>query len=782
MASEHEKKSEIIDLRGLLAEYRSKWYWFLICVILCVGCAWIYTHITEPIYTVKANILITQEEEKSGSGTGIRAMFGNLSNMFGNSGNVDDEVFLVGSHSVMRDAIKDLNIHKVHFVKIDPITKRFKYRDYPLDIYASPGIADTLMAALTFDVKINDEGKIKVKLTSSGDKLGVYEGNRLPMQMRTPYGDFFLNSTKYYQPGKDISSTIIFSGYHVAAEDLNENLGIYLGDKRANIITLAMETTNTDYAKDVLNTIINKYNDRSIRDRKLKSERTARFIDERLSMLSDSLREHETRLENFKKSNGISNLEADVTYTFTKKGEAEMKLIDSQAQTEIFKMLLDFANNPENKYQLLPATSATPEASEALSAYNAMVLKRMELARNAKANSIPMRKIEEQLELMRKSLINTLAKGYESSRLSANEISSEIDAADARLGRLPAQERIQRAIWREQGIKADLYVFLLQRREETAMTLANAEPRSQIIDEAYSLSQPKGLKKRVLLLLAVLGGMLLAPIIIYLIRITRNKFSTKDELEGLTKIPVLGEVCTSRSGETLVVKPGGSSSISELFRLIRTNLNFVINDKNDKVVLMTSTKSGEGKSFVSINLASSLALLGKKVVLVGMDIRAPKLSDYLDIHSRYGLTEYLSHSELTLNEIIVRDPLVEGMDIILAGPVPPNPSELLLTDRVDQMFDELRKEYDYVIIDSAPVGMVSDSFALARVSDATIYVCRANYTNLRDVRFFNSIYEDERLKKMALVVNGTNARSGYGYGYGQQKPKKWYQKIFKRKK
>lgn len=783
MASEQEKKSEIIDFRGLLAEYRSKWYLFILCVIACVGCAWLYTHVKEPEYTVKANILITQDDEKSGAGQGVRAMFGNLSNMFGSTGHVDDEVFLVSSHSVLRDAVKDLNIHKEHFVKIDPLTSRFKYRDYPVDVFTAPGVADTLMTSLTFKVKVSDEGAIKVKLYAAGEQKGVYEGGHFPLQMRTPYGDFYLNTTKYYQPGKDLNTIITFKGYHVAAEDLNESLQIFLGDKKANIITLIMESSNTDFAKDIINAVIHRYNARSIKDRQMKSERTARFIDERINMLSDSLKQHETLLENFKEANGISSMEADVAYSFSKKGEAELKLIDAQAQSEIFKMLLEFAKNPENKYQLLPATAAMPEAVEAINGYNAMILKRIDLARNAKANSIPMSKIDEQLDLMRQSLINTLAKGYESARLSSAEIRSNIDAADTRLGKIPYQERIQRNIWRQQQIKSEIYIFLLQRREETAMTLANTEPRSQIVDEAYSLSEPKGLKKKAMLMLAVIAGMFLAPILIYMLRITRNKFRSKDELESLTKIPVLGEVCTSRSGQRLVVKPGGSSSVAELFRLIRTNLQFILSDQSDKVVLMTSTKSGEGKSFISINLASSLAMLGKRVVLVGMDIRAPKLSEYLDIHSRYGLTEYLSNSEITLNDIIIHQPLQEGMDIIVAGPVPPNPSELLLTDRVDKLFEKLREMYDYIIVDSAPVGMVSDTFALARISDATIYVCRANFTTLRDVKYFNSIYSEDRLNKMALVVNGTNSRSGYGYGYGDTHvERKWYQKIFKRKK
>ena len=274
------------------------------------------------------------------------------------------------------------------------------------------------------------------------------------------------------------------------------------------------------------------------------------------------------------------------------------------------------------------------------------------------------------------------------------------------------------------------------------------------------------MKKSIMLLLAFFVGLCLAPVIIYVRKLTRNKFETADELKKLTKVPVLGEICTSRSNQTLVVKPGSTSSLNELFALLRTNLGMVLKG-NEKVVLMTSTVSGEGKSFVSINLAATLARQGSKVLLIGMDIRKPTLAKYLPIQPKYGLTEYLSNTSMPLSDIIVPNAVAENMDIITAGPVPPNPGEMLLRPEVDQLFEKLRGMYDYIIVDSAPVGMVSDSLSLVRISDATVYVCRANYTTLRDVRFFNELYSEDRMRKMTLVINGTSARKGYGYGYGE---------------
>lgn len=299
------------------------------------------------------------------------------------------------------------------------------------------------------------------------------------------------------------------------------------------------------------------------------------------------------------------------------------------------------------------------------------------------------------------------------------------------------------------------------------MMLANTKLKGQIIDEAYALNEPLGMGRMMLLAIAFVLGLVFGGLYLYLKKLLRNKFENREELEKLTRIPILGEMCTDHSGNALVVKEGGSNSAAELFRLMRTNLQFILSGNDDKVILLTSTISGEGKSFISINLASSLALLKKRVLLVGLDVRNPKLAEYLSLPHAPGFTEYIAGDRFTLQDIIRKDAVQPGMDIITSGPVPPNPSELLNNEKVDRTFAELRKMYDFIVVDSAPVGMVSDTFSLTRVADATVYVTRANYSTKKEVNFFNAIYRDARLKKMSLVVNGTHTKKGYGYGYGQ---------------
>lgn len=297
------------------------------------------------------------------------------------------------------------------------------------------------------------------------------------------------------------------------------------------------------------------------------------------------------------------------------------------------------------------------------------------------------------------------------------------------------------------------------------MLLANAVPKGQVVDEPYTLKKPIGMGKMSIMIIALLFGLMLPPVYLYLLKLLRGKIESRKEIEQRTSAPILGEMCIDNSGNSLVVSPSDTSSTSELFRLMRANMLFIFNDVNDKVVLLTSSKSGEGKTFISINLAASLALLGKKVLLVGMDIRLPRLAEYLNISSRYGLTQYLSSSDISLDSVIVKSPEKDlpTLDIILAGPVPPNPAELLASTRVDDLFARLRQMYDYIVVDSAPVGMVSDTFTLNRISDATIYVTRVNVTSTSDVDFIEEIHEEKRLKKLSVVVNGVKSKKTYGY-------------------
>lgn len=762
MEDKKKRNKEMIDVAGTLKQYASKWYVFVISIVICVGLAFLYSRISNPKYLVKANVLVAQANDP------MSEMAGGLGSLLtGSGGYVDDEVFVVSSHTVLREVIKKNELNRLHYVK-DGLRNVFAYKDYPVDVYCDPSIPDTLKVGIEFKIVVNDNEKVDVKAKVKGDVIGESEDATFPVTLDTPYGKFILNKTKYLPKGEKVKSTVYFYSFNDAAEDLAKELVIDIASRKSNVITLDIETTCIPYAKDVLNNIIEEYNNRGVLDKNIRNTKTLEFIDSRLALLSGDLTESEASIESYKKGQGITDVGVEASYQMSKRGLLESEIIKTETQLKVIQLIKEFLNDPTHKHDLVPATLTDPENQGPLNAYNELLLKRIELSQNSRQGNPVLIALDEQIDAMRRNVISSVDRAHESTLIALREQRDEMSAAEAKLGNIPTQEREFRDIKRQQAIKEQLYIFLLQRREETSMLLANSQPKGQVVDEAYALNEPVSMSTPMKLILGFFLGIILAIAYIYVRKLLRNKFDTREELESLINAPILGEVCTTDRQETLIVRNGGSNSAAELFRLIRTNLQFILGSKENNVILVTSTISGEGKSFVSINLASSLALLGKRVLLMGLDIRNPKLQEYLNINPGPGFTDYIANSSVKLDDIIRHSTQVKGLDIITSGPVPPNPAELLADNRVDELFDQLRQMYDYIVLDTAPVGMVSDTFSLVRVSDATVYVCRAKYSTMREVNFINDIYHDYRMKKLSVVVNGTASKKGYGYGYGQK--------------
>lgn len=758
------KGNSNINLVELYQEYKSKWWWFVVSVVVCCGLAFLYSMRKNPIYQVNASVLISQEDQSSGSS--MMKMF-SLGDMFGGYSSVDDQLMVMSSHGVLKQTVKDLQLNKNYYVRENILKGKPCYKNVPVEIYYEPTIADTLSTVLGFRVKVDDKENVEIRVKAGKDVIAEVEGKKFPVSVDTPYGVFVFNKTKDFEKGESMREYISIMSYDLAAEGVGKTVSISIPNKKANLIQLSVKSPIISKSKDILNTIVANYNRVGIEEKKTKGQKTAEFIDGRLESLSHELNASEQEVEDYKRSNQLTDVRAEATYLMEKRGALEAQLVSAETEFEILNMVRKFVANPENRYSLVPSTAAggeTGAAAEAIKTYNELVLERMKLQNNAKTNNASLRAISEQIDALRGNINTTLDKAVEASLVKLRELRQKSNESMSKLGEIPRQEREYTTIKRQQSIKAQLYVYLLQQREETNLSIANSMPRGVIIDEAYSIFEPVSMSRKRMLMIAFILGLAIPVGLLYMKNKFKNRFETRSELEKYTSVPILGEVCESRRKETLVVN--GSSSIAELFRLIRSNLQFILNGRDDKVILVTSTVSGEGKSFVSVNLAGTLALLGKRVLLVGMDIRKPQLANYLHLQSEPGLTQYLSSDNYTLKDIIRVAPAMKNMDVIVAGPVPPNPAELLASSKLDNMFDELKDVYDYIIVDSAPVGMVSDTFVLDRVANATVYVCRANYSSLKDVEFLNHVYADKRLKKMSLVVNGTVAHNGYGYGYG----------------
>lgn len=755
------KQSDFIDIKGIFTQYLRNWYWFLISIIICGLGAFVYSRMYPRESVVKSSILVSQ-------GDGTASMLNGFGGLFGADPYVQDEIFVITSHSLLKTVTKDLGTNKIHFVKTGFLTKRFDYPDYPLTVEAPAALIDTLSATLGFTINVFNDGRLAdITVKTKGKKIAVAEDVELPYTIKTDYGDFTVKKTSTYPEGEDLKSWVNLTGYDSAAEDLAERLTADIASRKSNVIQLEIISTNAEYGCDILNSVMAVYNQRGIEERNQRAMKTAEFIAERLDLVSTALNEAETDIERYKEGNHIVDVSAEAAINAQLKTEAERRLVGLETQHEILKMTLSFISNPEHRYDLIPATAGDlgASAATALETYNDLVLQRMTLLAGAKPNNRLVNEIEQQIDAIRENFVVSIKRALENNEVVIKDIRNQANLAIRKLGSVPTQEREFINLKRQQEVKQQLYVFLLEKSEETAMLIANAIPKGTVIDEAYVLKNPIGMGRLSLLIIAFIIGLFIPIIAIYLCNLLRTRMEGRADVDKHTGLPILGEICFDRSGEKLVVSNTSTSASAELFRMMRSNLQFILASPGDKVVMVTSSMSGEGKSYISTNLAAALALLGKKTVLVGMDIRKPQLANYLGISPTPGLTQYLSNEQMPLSEVLRPYDAVPGMDIIVAGPIPPNPGELMTSPRIAELISQLRESFDYIILDTAPVGMVSDSFNLTKYCDATVFVVRDKVTRLQDLRFLSDVSEDGRLRRVNVVINGTVTQKGYGYGY-----------------
>lgn len=769
MDSQHNLNNESISLSNIAKTVSKYWYLFAISVVLCVALAFLYSKVTHDKYVVESNIMIRTDMSSSGNMAGAFMQQMGLGGIMGQGASVDDEINILASHSLFRQTAIEMQLNKIHILKENFLKRTIEHTGYAVDVKDINNICDTLRVPLLFKIRLNEEGLANIKVQHGFFKTYAdVKATTLPATLNTIYGDFIVEKTADYVPGEKYSYNIKLRGYDYAAESTARSLDIYIPNKLSNLIRIVIETPYIAYGKDLLNTLTKLYNERGIAEKNIEASNTALFINERLELIASELEAAERKVEQYKKENNLSDIETEAKAILENDVMFRSKLIEAETQVKVMEYILEYISRPENRYSLVPfSTNMNEAASRAMTSYNELALQRINMMNTAKEGSPALKILEKQIDASRENVIQTIQTAKGSAQIALNDLRAQEQEYLSRIRTMPTQEREFISIYRQKVIKEELYVFLLQKQEENAITLAMASPKAQIVDPAFNYNEPSSLSVFSLLLIGFVVGLVIPSVYLYLKELFRTKFSTKEELEQITNVPVLGEICINRSGENVVVHEGDNSSISELFRLLRTNLQFLLTGKDDKVVLLTSSVSGEGKSFVSVNLSLSLALLNKRVVIVGLDIRNPQLAQYMNLNARLGITNYLASESVTKEQIITPSGISKNLDVIVAGPIPPNPAELILGNRLDNLFEELRQEYDYVIIDSAPVGMVADTFSLVRVADTVVYVCRANYTHRDYIRYCNTIVSEGRLKNVSLVINATAAKQGYGYGYDQ---------------
>lgn len=758
------KKSEFVNVGDIILKYTRYWKWFLVSGITCLFIAIAYIKTVDPTFLVVSNVKLRTEEEGAKIASSLVRSFG-LGGL-GGSDNIDDESAVMSSQSHMRDMIYGLGLYTTYDLKKFPFDKSM-YNTSPVSLTVDRGVVDTLSMPIEFKISVKDKS-VKVKAEVDGDKIGESEFASLPAELKTPYGNFTLNYSGKCIDKNSYIIEVVLAGLDYAAEKFREKIIIGAPSNSSDIIILSIRDVNKERGKDILNKLVDLYNEDAKTDKNSEAENTAEFIKDRIDLLSRELNDQEKHLENFKKENNITDITSESTVFLEKYNDLQERNTEINIQLSIADMLENFISDPKNKYELIPTNTAVSNNTlEAIRNYNTALLERTHLLQNTTEQNPVVVSMNERIGLLRKNVETSIRNARRDIGIRKKDWAGLENEMQSRIAEMPKQEREYLEIERQRKVKSDLYVFLLTKMEETQLTLASTTPKAKIIDGAYNIWKPVAPRKMVTFGIALLFAVMIPVLIIYLLDIFKTKIASKEELEEATSVPVLGEICLDKTANNITVAEGISTSTAELFRLVRTNLQFLMK-RNQKVILVTSSISGEGKSFFTVNLALSFSLIkNKKVVLIGLDIRNPKLTEYLSVKIKDGMTMYLASDDMKPEEVIVHRPdLHPNVYVIPAGPIPPNPSELLLNDRLEEMFAYLREHFDYIIVDTAPVGMVSDTFCLDRISDATVYLFRANYTNKSYLKLAESIVEEQKLKNLSIVINGTTTKAAYGYGYG----------------
>ena len=776
-----EQSEEQVNIQELLFRYLIHWPWFVVSIIICIACAWGYLRLTTPIYNISATVLIKDEKKGGGASMSSDLEKMGLEGFVSSSSNVDNEIEVLRSKSLAREVVNNLGLF-VTYMDEDEFPSKELYHTSPVLVSLTHQEADKLPGRMEINMILQPTGALGVQITV-GEKEYRKQFDKLPAVFPTDEGTvaFFANNdTLSAVCPENITkerhiTAFINRPFSVLKEYVN-SLSIAPTSKTTSVVVISLENTNTRRGRDYINKLLEMYNINANNDKNEVAQKTAEFIDERIGIISKELGSTEQDLENFKRSAGITDLSSEAQIALTGNAEYEKKRVENQTQINLVMDLQRYMKG--NEYEVLPSNIGLQDAASAgaIDRYNQMLVERKRLLRTSTENNPTIINLDTSIRAMRTNVQATLDATLKGLQITKEDLAREASRYSRRINDAPTQERQFVSIARQQEIKSGLYLMLLQKREENAITLAATANNAKIIDEALADDNPISPKKTIVYLAALVLGVGLPVGVIYLIGLTKFKIEGRADVETLTSLPVVGDIplADEKTG-SIAVFENQNNLMSETFRNVRTNLQFMLeNGKN--VILVTSTISGEGKSFISANLAISLSLLGKKVVIVGLDIRKPGLNKVFNIPKKeHGITQYLTNTTANLMDFVQPSDINKNLFILPGGTVPPNPTELLARGGLEKAIETLKANFDYVILDTAPVGMVTDTLLIGRVADLSVYVCRADYTHKAEFTLINELAENNKLPNLCIAVNGLDLNSRkYGYYYGYGKYGKYY--------
>ena len=776
----NELGEEKVNYQELLFRYIIHWPWFVASVLICLIGAWVYLHFQTPVYQISASIMIKDDKKGGGSAADLENL--GLGGMITSTQSIDNEIEVLHSKTILKEVVNSLELY-ITYNDEDEFPKKEMYKTSPIVVNLTAQEADKLPGAAIIDMKLSPEGSLNVNL-----KVGLNEYDqhfdKLPAVLPTNVGTFgfalkdsLSNGRIEGQKAERHISAIVSHPFGMA-KGYQGALSITPTTKATSVATVSLIDTKIERGQDFINKLMEMYNRNTNNDKNEVAEKTREFINERIKIIDGELGNTEEKLEAFKRNAGLTDISSDAQLAVSGNAEYERKRVENGTQINLVRDLAKYINNPSNEYEVLPSNIGLTDngLTTQLERYNELVIERKRLLRTSTENNPMIVNLDMSIRAMRANVKTALDGTLQGLLIVKADLDREANRFSRRISDAPGQERQYVSIARQQEIKAGLYLMLLQKREENAITLAATANNAKIIDEPVAAGGPVSPKPKMIYMTALVLGVGLPVGIIFLIGLAKFKIEGRGDVEKLTRMPIVGDIpLTEEKTGSIAVFENQNTLMSETFRNVRTNLQFMLKN-NQKVILVTSTVSGEGKSFISSNLAISLSLLGKKVVIVGLDIRKPGLNKVFNIpRKEQGITQYLANPEKNLMELVQPSDISKSLYILPGGTVPPNPTELLARDGLDKAIETLKKNFDYVILDTAPIGMVTDTLLIGRVADLSVYVCRADYTRKAEFTLINELAENNKLPNLCTVINGLDLqKKKYGYYYGYGKYGKYY--------
>lgn len=780
-----EEESSSINFAVILRMLILNWHWFVLSVIVCLGVAYVYLRYATPVYKVEAKAYI-KNDGNTYRRAGNYAMLTDMTSMGMLVSGIENEMEVLKSSGIAEQTVKDLKLYTSYWMS-GRIKDAMLYKDQPVTVDIDPAHVEKLNRSFSLNIERTEDGYhvtglycVPIDDLHASDPYSIdHTFTKLPATFKTGAGIITLSENESlfkveFLPG--MVEKVVIQSPLSAAYGYMGALTIEPTTKTSDVLLISLTDINIQRAKDYVNQMTICYNKQTNDDKNEISMRTEEFINDRLEKISSELGSTEGEIESYKRQNQLVELKVNAGQSVSNLGQYEQRLAQANTQMTLLDNLADVINSSSNKYEVLPANIGINDNTTVglITTYNNLVLDRNRLLRTASENNPSVIPITAQLEDLKSSIRQALKQARRTAEIERSAISQQLNQYSSEVYKTPEQERVLTQIGRQQDIKSDLYLTLLQKREENSINLAATSDKTKLI-EAPQYSGKVSPKNMMIYAVALVLGLMIPALFFFCKKFFRYRIEGHDDVAQLVQMPILADIAvaneTTKTKGDIVVHANKNNTMEEVFRSLRTNVHFMLGS-GKKTILVTSSISGEGKTFVAANLAMSFALLDKKVVVVGLDIRKPRLAELFEIDNHHnGITPLLALDNptwLDVHEQIVPSDINNNLDLLLAGPVPPNPAELIAKPSLDTIIRHLEEHYDYVILDTAPVGLVTDTLLIGRCAALTIIICRADFTPKRNLASINELAKENKLPNVAFVINGidmSKRKHQYAYGY-----------------